>query len=50
MKKRLLVTLSLCIILDWYIKNNVIPYKTAQPQQPTPVPLVVHHKSGTKKS
>lgn len=25
MKIRLVIILSLCVILDWYIKNNVVP-------------------------
>jgi hypothetical protein len=32
MKKRLLGILVLCIILDWYIKNNVVQQKSDNKQ------------------
>lgn len=40
MKKRLLGILVLCVVLDWYIKNNVVNHK-ADTKQATTSPKTV---------
>ena len=35
MKKRLLLILCACVILDWYIKSTTIPKKAADSQSAT---------------
>ena len=42
MKKRLFLIITLCIVLDWYIKNNVIHHKqdTHGPSVETTIPYL----------
>jgi len=44
MKKRLFIILFTCIVLDWYIKNNIVP-KNDKPETKPSLQRILVKKS-----